>query len=71
MGARDRRRVPVGQEAPPELLQFLDERAGTSGWTALAAVLHRILAGERDESLLDGLDRIDTAIARETLARLA
>jgi hypothetical protein len=37
---------------------------------ALAAVLHRILAGERGEPLLDGLDPIDTAIARETLARL-
>jgi hypothetical protein len=40
-------------------------------WAALVAVLRRILAGERDESLLDGLDPIDTAIAGETLTRLA
>jgi tetratricopeptide (TPR) repeat protein len=60
-----------GQEAPPDLLEFLDERAGTPDWAALAAVLRRILAGERDESLLGGLDHIDTAIAQETLARLA
>jgi len=30
----------------------------------------RILTGERGEPLLDGLDPIDTAIARETLTRL-
>jgi hypothetical protein len=59
-----------GQEAPPELLQFLDERAGTPDWAVLIDVLRRILAGERDESLLDGLDPVDSAIARETLARL-
>jgi hypothetical protein len=35
------------------------------------SVFRRILAGERDEAaLLTGLDPIDTAIARETLARL-
>jgi hypothetical protein len=61
----------LGQGATPDLLQFLDERAATPDWAALGAVLHRILAGERDESLLDGLDPIDTAIARETLSRLA
>jgi tetratricopeptide (TPR) repeat protein len=60
-----------GQEVPPDLLQFLDERAQMPDWAALTAVLRRVLAGERDESLLDGLDPIDTAIARETLARLA
>jgi hypothetical protein len=60
-----------GRQAPPDLLEFLDERAGTPDWAALAAVLHRILAGERAESLLDRLDPIDTAIARETLARIA
>ena len=60
-----------GRQAPPELLEFLDEQAGTPDWVALAAVLHRILDGERGESLLDGLDPIDTAIARETLARIA
>jgi hypothetical protein len=36
----------------------------------LAAVLRRILAGERGAALLRGLDEIDMAIIRETLARL-
>jgi hypothetical protein len=59
-----------GQEAPAELLQFLDEQAKRPDWAALVGVLRRILAGERGESLLDGLDPVDAAIARETLARL-
>ena len=59
-----------GQEAPAELRQFLDEQAKEPDWAALAAVLGRILAGERGGSLLEGLDPVDTAIARETLARL-
>ena len=46
-------------------------RAGTPDWAALATVLRRILDGERGESLLNGLDPIDTATVRETLARLA
>jgi tetratricopeptide (TPR) repeat protein len=62
----------VGQEPPAELAEFLDEQAKHPDWTALVAVLRRILAGERDEpALLTGLDPIDTAIARETLARLS
>jgi hypothetical protein len=53
-------------------MKFLAEVAPAQGWTALAAVLRRILAGERGgEFLLGGLDPIDTAIAHETLARLA
>ena len=59
-----------GQETPLDLLQFLDGGAAERGWGALAAVLRRILAGERAASLLDGLDPISTAIAQETLARL-
>jgi hypothetical protein len=31
---------------------------------ALIAVLRRIIAGERGETLLDGLDELDTAVAR-------
>jgi hypothetical protein len=58
------------QEVSAELRQFLDEQANQPDWAALAAVLRRILAGERGESLLDGLDPVDTAIAQETLARL-
>jgi hypothetical protein len=59
-----------GQEPPADLLEFLDNSARDPDWAALAAVLRRILAGERGEILLDGLDPTDTAIARETLARL-
>jgi hypothetical protein len=59
-----------GQEAPPELLQFLDERVKEPDWAALVAILRRVLDGERGDSLLDGLDEIDAAIARETLDRL-
>jgi tetratricopeptide (TPR) repeat protein len=59
-----------GQEASAELLQFLDGGAKERGWAPLAAVLRRILDGERGDSLLGGLDEISAAIARETLARL-
>jgi uncharacterized caspase-like protein len=61
----------VGQQPPSNLVEFLDEAAKRPDWAALAAVLGRILAGDRDQSaLLTGLDPINTAIARETLARL-
>jgi hypothetical protein len=61
----------AGQQPPPELAEFLDEGAKLPEWSALVAVFRRILAGERDQSaLLTGLDPVDTAIARETLARL-
>jgi CHAT domain len=62
----------VGQASPADLAGFLDEQAKQPDWTALIPVLRRILAGERDEpTLLAGLDEIDTAIARETLSRIA
>jgi len=60
----------AGQEPPADLLEFLNEYAENPDWAALAAVLRRVLAGERGDPLLDGLDPIDTAIARETLTRL-
>lgn len=60
-----------GQAAPQELLQFLNEQATSQEWSALVAVLRRIVAGERAEAdLLTGLDEIDTAIVRETLSRI-
>ena len=58
-----------GQEAPAELIQFLDELAMAPDWAALAAVLRRILAGSAAKPS-NGLDEIDTAVARETLAHL-
>jgi hypothetical protein len=61
-----------GHQPSPELTAFLDERAKQPDWSALVAVLRRILAGERAEAaLLPSLDEIDTAIARETLSRIA
>lgn len=59
------------QDAAARLGPFLDEQAKEPDWAALIAVLRRILGGERGEDLLDGLDPIDTAIARQTLTRLA
>lgn len=60
-----------GQAAPQELLQFLDELAKSEVWSALVAVLRRILAGERSEpDLLTGIVEIDTAIVREILSRI-
>jgi tetratricopeptide (TPR) repeat protein len=59
------------QDAAARLGPFLDARAKQTDWAALAAVLRHILDGERGDSLLDGLDPVDTAIARQTLTRLA
>jgi len=57
------------QAAVAELRPFLDKTAQDPDWATLAAVLLRILAGERGDGLLDGLDPVDTAIATETLRR--
>lgn len=58
-------------DAAAEFTPTLDELARNPDWVALAAVLRRIIGGERGDGLLDGLDPIDTAIATEILARLA
>ena len=58
-------------DAADQLGPLLDARASDQDWAALAAVLRRILDGERGDVLLDGLDPVDTAIARQTLTRLA
>jgi hypothetical protein len=63
------------EHVPPGLDQLLDQLAETSDWSALAAVLRRILAGERDPDRLtagvDALDAVDTAIVEEVLTLLA
>ena len=59
------------QDAAAKLSPFLDEQAKEPDWAALVAVLRRILSGERGENLLDSLDPVDTAIARQTLTLLA
>jgi tetratricopeptide (TPR) repeat protein len=58
-------------QAAAQLTPFLDQLAQDSDWAALAAVLRRIIGGDRDASLLRGLDPADTAIASQVLARLA
>jgi|HubBroStandDraft_5_1064220.scaffolds.fasta_scaffold145645_2 hypothetical protein len=54
--------------AAGRLHNFLDEQGKNPDWAAVISVLRRILDGERDDSLADGLDAIDAAIVRQTLA---
>jgi tetratricopeptide (TPR) repeat protein len=58
-------------DAAAQLAPVLDQMAQDQDWAALAAVLRRIIGGDRDSSLLQGLDPVDTAIADQVLARLA
>ena len=58
-------------DAAAQLTPVLDQLAQDQDWAALAAVLRRIIGGDRDASLLEGLDPIDTAITGQVLARLA
>jgi hypothetical protein len=55
---------------PPLHCPILNEQADQPDWADLVRVLRRILAGDRGEALLHGLDPTDTAIIRQTLARL-
>ena len=45
----------------------LDDLAKSPDWSALVAVLRRILDGERGDSLLDDLDAIDVHMAISAL----
>ena len=56
---------------PPSSPRSWTSSPRTSDWAALAAVLRRIISGDRDASLLEGLDPVDTAITGQVLARLA
>ena len=60
-----------GNSAAAWLTPVLGQLAQASDWAALAAVLRRIIGGDRDASLLQGLDPVDTAIAGQVLTRLA
>ena len=51
-----------------QALTTLDQQ---SAWQGLVAVLRRIHAGERELTLTDGLDPVDTAITRRALDLLA
>ncbi|MEU0557438.1 hypothetical protein [Dactylosporangium sp. NPDC006015] len=56
------------QAAAAALAELLTEAAGSQDWADLAAVLRRILNGDRDpDTLLAGLDPIDTAIVTRAL----
>ncbi|MDG6105003.1 AAA family ATPase [Dactylosporangium aurantiacum] len=58
--------------AAADVNPLLDDLAGRDEWAALAAILRRIIAGERDpDALQAGLDPTDTAIAAAVLAQLA
>jgi len=51
---------------------LLDRLADTKDWAALAGVLRRVIAGDRDpETLLADLDPVDTAIVTRLLDALA
>jgi tetratricopeptide (TPR) repeat protein len=54
--------------ATERLHSFLDEQGKNPDWAKLISVLRRILDGERDAGLADGLDAVDAAIVRQTLA---
>jgi hypothetical protein len=56
--------------ATPQLLSQTEEILKVSeqnGWNELVAVIRRIIKGERDESLLQGLDEEDSTIAAAIL----
>jgi tetratricopeptide (TPR) repeat protein len=57
-------------EAATALEPLLAELDKASDWAALAGVLRRVLAGERSQQLLDGLDEVDTWVVAEVLSRL-
>jgi hypothetical protein len=67
--------VVAAAEGDPDVAAALEplltERADAEDWAALIAVLRRIIAGERGEDLLTGLDPIDAAITRRALDALA
>ena len=59
------------QEVAAALEPVLTEWASDQSWTALAGVLRRILAGERDPQLLQGLEETDTAVVTTILDQLS
>jgi len=66
-----RRVVELGQDPAqrPELEKVL-ETASANGWGALVGAVRRILRGQRDTSVLNGLDEEDSAIAEAILRGL-
>jgi hypothetical protein len=62
MGCQNRQRVP-------DLDDILDQ-AEQNGWLQLVAAIRRILAGNRDASVFNGLDEEDSVIVRAILLGL-
>jgi len=63
---------PATRDAATDTLNHtLTTRGQQSDWQGLVAVLRRIHAGERELTLIDGLDPVDTAITRRALDLLA
>jgi endonuclease/exonuclease/phosphatase (EEP) superfamily protein YafD len=58
-------------EAAAVLERVLAVQGEKADWRALADVLRRIAAGERDPALAEGLDEVDTAIVGRALDALA
>ena len=58
-------------DAAAQFTPVLDLLAQEQDWAALVAVLRRIIGGNRDASLLQGLNPTDTEIVSQVLARLA
>jgi tetratricopeptide (TPR) repeat protein len=59
------------QQVAEALERILADMEASEDWTALAGVLRRILAGERDPTLVAGLDETDTAVVSDVLVKLA
>jgi len=62
------RRIHDPQLAEPT--EALLQQAEQNGWQDIVAVMRRIIAGERGEDLLQGLDEEDSVIARAILEGL-
>jgi len=63
---------PATRDAASDTLNHaLTTRGQHPDWQGLVAVLRRIHAGDRDPTLTDGLDEIDTVITRRALNLLA
>jgi len=63
---------PATRDAATRILNHaLTTRGQYPDWQALVAVLRRIHAGDRDPTLTDGLDPVDTEITRRALDLLA
>lgn len=58
------------EEAKKELEPFLQQQEQTDDWRNLIAVIRRIMNGERDGNIIEGLDRIDAVIVMRILKAL-